>query len=290
MIEEIDNTVYLGPRDNTFETFIKSLLERSKLKTKYIDFLTDHESMKIYGQAFTSSSANVEKNYEVFEQLGDVTANKFIVWYMYRRFPQLSCTQGVKVVARLRINYGAKQSFSDIGEKLGFWNFISATVEDRSRKKKPLLEDALEAFIGATEFLIDTKIRLGVGYSIVYDILSNIFDEIPISLRYEDLYDSKTRLKELFDIFADKLGVLKYVETRQEIPGVQVPTVSRVYRIANGYGKNKTEGGQTFFLGEGTAALKGDAQQKAATQALTVLNSQGYVKDIPLEYSFFCQD
>lgn len=285
-----DDTVYLGPRDETFNTFIKGLLARGNLKTKYIDLLTDQESMEIYRKAFTASSANPQDNYEVFEQLGDVTANKFIVWYMYRRFPQLDCTQGVKVVARLRINYGAKQSFSEIGERLGFWPFISATVEDRSRKKKPLLEDALEAFVGATEYLLDTKIRIGVGYAIVYDILSNIFDEIPISLQYENLYDAKTRLKELFDFFGDRLGVLKYVETKRDVPGSQVPTVSSVYRVIGGYGKQKAEGGQSHFLAEGVAALKGDAQQRAASQALALLNAQGYVKEIPLEYSFFCRD
>ena len=290
MNQESDNTIYLGPREETFRTFIKSLLERSKLKTKYVNILTDTKSMEIYGQAFTSSSANAQENYEVFEQLGDVTANKFIVWYMYRRFPQLSCTQGVKVVARLRINYGAKQSFSQIGDALGFWNFISATVDDRSRKKKSLLEDALEAFIGATEFLIDTKIRLGVGYAIVYDILSNIFDEIPISLKYEDLYDAKTRLKELFDHYGHELGVLLYEETREEIPGIQTPTVSTVKRVVNGHGKNKTEGGVQFTLGQGTAALKGDAQQKAAAAALLFLKKQNYSKDIPLEYKHFCEN
>ena len=63
---------------------------------------------------------------QIKKQMGDLTINKFIVNYSYKRFPQLKCTEGVKVVARLRINYGSRQSFSEIAEKLGIWNYISA--------------------------------------------------------------------------------------------------------------------------------------------------------------------
>ena len=41
--------------------------------------------MNEYAKAFTAASANPDQNYEIFEQLGDVSANKFIVWYAYQR-------------------------------------------------------------------------------------------------------------------------------------------------------------------------------------------------------------
>ena len=47
--------------------------------------------------------------------------------------------------------------------------------------------------------MLDKAFRTGVGYAIVYDILTDIFNEMPMSLAYEDLYDAKTRLKETFD-------------------------------------------------------------------------------------------
>ena len=177
-----ETTIYFGPRGNDFKSLIQKLLQKGNLKPKYINLLTDNESMEIYNNAFTSSTANETNNYEIFEQLGDVTANKFIVWYMYRRFPQLNCTEGVKVIARLRINYGAKQSFFTIAESIGFWPYITASDEQRNKKRKSLLEDALEAFIGATEFLIDTRIKQGVGYSIVYDILEKLIYICQINL------------------------------------------------------------------------------------------------------------
>ena len=98
-------SVYLGNRGNPFKDLITRFLQRGKLRPKYINTLTNTENMKLYGKAFTAASANATENYEIYEQLGDISANKFIVWYAYRRFPQLSCPKGVKVVARLHMQH-----------------------------------------------------------------------------------------------------------------------------------------------------------------------------------------
>ena len=268
--------IYYGSRGSDFKELIFNLLKEAKLKMHYINMLVDDDSLAVYSKAFTSDTADINDNYEVFEQFGDISANKFIVWYMHRRFPKLMCSQGVKVVARLRINYGAKQSFSSIAENLGFWNFITASEEERSRCKKPLLEDAFEAFIGATEYLIDTKIRECVGYSVVYNILESLFDKIHISLKYEDLYDAKTRLKELFDFFgSDVLGTLKYDSVKNMEEKITCCT------IIQELGRKKE------ILGEGMASLKIDAEQKAAAKAIENLRRRGFSKPVPPIYSFF---
>ena len=210
---------------------------------------------------------------------------------MYEKFPQLDCAEGVKVVARLRINYGAKQSFSEIARKLGFWPFISATNDLRQRKMKPLLEDVFEAFLGATERILDKKKRIGVGYAIVYDILATIFDDMDISLRYEDLYDPKTRLKELFDVHEESLGSLIYKERKEDMI-----TFSSVYRVQGckyqqrldgTINKKKIIGGKEIKIGEGFASLKTDAQQNAASYALGNLKKQGWSKPAPEIYRRF---
>lgn len=257
--------------------------------------LTDPEAMKIYGCAFTSELVDPDNNYQVLEQVGDLSGNKFIVNYMYERFPQLDCAEGVKVVARLRINYGAKESFCEIARKLGFWEFISATNDLRQRKMKPLLEDVFEAFLGATERILDRRKRVGVGYAIVHDILTSIFNEMHISLRYEDLYDAKTRLKELFDIHESSLGPLVYKEQKRDMI-----TFSTAYRVQGGkyaekvdahgnvsVNKKRILGGKYVKIGEGSASLKADAQQNAATTALETLNKQGWFKPVPAVYQKF---
>jgi len=283
--------IYLGSRGEDFKSLIKSVLRKGNLKSKYIKMLTDERSMRIYSAAFTSELVDPVNNYQVLEQVGDLTGNKFIVNYMYEKFPQLDCAEGVKVVARLRINYGAKQSFSEIARRLGFWNFISATTDLRQRKMKPLLEDVFEAFLGATERILDKRKRVGVGYAIVYDILANIFDEMDISLRYEDLYDAKTRLKELFDMYESKLGPLVYRERKHDSI-----TYSTVFRVQNGryqerpdgsINKKKIMGGRYVKIGEGSAALKADAQQNAAVNALDTLKKQGWSKPVPVIYQRF---
>jgi dsRNA-specific ribonuclease len=265
--------VYLGSRGSDFKALIIRLLKKGKLKSKYINILTDPDAMKVYGSAFTSELVDPYNNYQVLEMVGDLTGNKFIVNYMYERFPQLDCTEGVKVVARLRINYGATQSFSEIARKLGFWDFISATNDLRQRKMKPLLEDVFEAFLGATERILDKRKRVGVGYAIVYDILASIFDDMDISLRYEDLYDAKTRLKELFDMYSSSLGPLVYKEQKNDM--IQHSSVFRV------------EGGQYIKIGEGSASLKTDAQQNASVIALETLGKQGWKKPAPMVYQRF---
>jgi dsRNA-specific ribonuclease len=302
----IKNNIYLGSRGDDFKNMIVRLLRRAKLKPKYIDILTNEKSMKEYAKAFTSTTADKVNNYERFEQIGDVTANKFIVWYVYKRFPQLDCTLGVKVVARLRINYGAKASFARIGEQLGFWEFISAGVDGdernkyyRNNNKKDLLEDCLESFIGCTEYLLDNTFRPGVGYGVVYDLLSSIFNDIDMSLKYEDLYDAKTRLKETFDMHKS-LGTWKFIDKRENVEG-SVHTIghSVLYRVPNSSVKktidtkinneiiNKPQS-DWEQIGEGYASKKTDAQQKAADHALQYLHTKGFFKKTPPEYSLFC--
>ena len=281
--------IYHASRGDDFKNIVKNILEKGKLKDKYLSRLLNEENLQKYDQAFTAISANKETNYEFYEQMGDLTINKFIVNYSYKRFPQLKCTEGVKVVARLRINYGSRQSFSEIAEKLGIWDYISADDEERSRKKKDLLEDCLESFIGCTEYILDETFRPGVGYGIVYDILSKIFDNIYMSIDYEDLYDAKTRLKELFDTYNSVLGKIEYIDSRTE-----TLAMSTVYRVPCGVSNIQIKNNginvprkEWIQIGFGHASKKSDAQQKAAQESLKFLNQNGYKKEIPIEYLNF---
>ena len=266
---------YIAPRDDTFISLIRTVIARGNLKQKYINQLTSPENMEIFSQVFTHQSVCVDRpdfNYEVYEQMGDVTANKFIVWYIYKRFPRLKCTSGVKIVARLRINYGAKQSFYKIAESLGFWHFISASMDVRNREMKNILEDVFESFIGAVEYIIDNAFVIGVGYSIVYAILESIFNEKTILLTYDSLYDSKTKLKELFD-FIPSLGKLRYEDKKTFVNENSINHCT-VYR-------------ESIKIGEGSASLKNDAQQNAARNAIEKLKREGFIKPVPPEYAMF---
>tara|TARA_Y100000591_G_C21791209_1_gene676656 strand:- start:448 stop:1476 length:1029 start_codon:yes stop_codon:yes gene_type:complete len=221
--------------DPLFRNLIISILKLGKLRSKTIDLILDSDykgfkGIQHYGFAFTHKSIDEENNYENYEFKGDSTANNCLVWYFSRRFPDLNNTDNVKTLARLKINYGSKKMFYTLGEKLGMWEYIIAGQESRiirtkkkvngrminveneniidikQTKKKSLLEDSFEAFIGVTQTLLDEFVSNGSGYKICYNIISKLYDDLEIKLDHESLYDPKTRLKELFDKYCEKFG------------------------------------------------------------------------------------
>lgn len=319
-VELFEGELYRGSRGEDFKNLIISLLKKGKLKDKYIELLTIETSMEKYGNAFTAESrVDPEENYERYEQIGDAGASHFMASYFFRRFPQLECSAGNKVVARLRINYGAKKSFSKFAESLGFWDFITCPIDGnipkrkyRNIHRKDLLEDVFEAFIGCTEHLLDKEFRQGVGYAIIYDILSNIFDKMSISLEYEDLVDAKSRLKETFDLkwIAAELGKLVYVNIVQATatedgkqksmhlcrifrapPGVssKIPaTPDRIQDVrANpqprpwifNYEENRYHNPDWVFISQARAVSKSESEQNAAELGIKALKDGVMYRD-----------
>lgn len=292
---EHEKGLYFGKRDSTFKMLIENILKKSKLHKKYIQIILKPENFKLIGYAFTSDTVNNIHNYQIYEQLGDLSANKFIVMYMYKRFPQLQNTNCVKIVARLRINYGAKKTFFEIARKLGFWDYITATIEVRKRRMKHLLEDVFEAFLGVIELILDQETNIpGIGFICVSKILESIFNDMPISLKYTDLYDAKTRLKELFDSNQD-LGLLEYKDEKEEHR-----VLSTIYRIKKvtyyidpktGLENRKKVLKKENYerIGYGYGSIKSDAQQYAAKSAIYHLQKQGFEKKIDPIYNQILQ-
>lgn len=205
IIQPIQSEIYAGIRDERFKTMIIDTLNLARLSDEYIAILTTPESLQEYSKAFTASSADPINNYEMYEQLGDASAGNFLVWYFYDRFPQLACTKGIPTISRLKAKYGSTKVFHKIADNLGFWDYISASVQGTNKKlkyrfnRKELLEDCFEAFIGVTQYLIDKRTMFGAGYIIVWNFMKGIFDKMDISIKYDDLVDPISQLKELFD-------------------------------------------------------------------------------------------
>lgn len=259
-----------------FQEKIRSFLRLSFLKQKYIMKVTDAEGMALYAQAFTHSSVS-PTNYEWLEILGDATLNKCVVWYINNRFPQLHNAEGVKVIARLKIKLVSKNNFSEIAEQFGFLPFIQINEENMKQKLnlKSVLEDVLEAFFGTTEMLIDKHYGQGSGYGICYELLKNIMDRRQISLRYEDLYDPITRLKETFDIFRSSSlwGQVRYENIKEE--STQYVTVYQFDPVS----------GRKVALGYASAPTLDEAKQKAAVIAIEKLASYGFRRPVPEYYT-----
>lgn len=247
------------------ETFIREILKFG-IQDDMIDKILD-SSLEYFIAAFTTPEYNKEKNYEFFEQLGDLSINKFIVNYMSRKFPQLRSSKGVGVLASLRILYGSKDILSIMSEKYQFDKYLNITQDELLDKSKyrDILEDIFEAFFGALEFSIDKIYYHGLGYICVYTILSRMFDDIEIKIDYENLVDAKTRLNELKDEHKLKIN---YTEKR--LPDGQF--FSQVYVNEK-------------LAGEGISNTKKFSQINAAEKALEWIKiNLNIVKEIPDRY------
>lgn len=294
--------VYNGERGEAFDQLILSLLRKGKLSKAMKKKVYDKE---LFSQMFTHRSVNEEINYEFHEFLGDLVVNKSIGQYLSRRFPQLRCPAGVRVITRLKINLVSKKVLAEVADSLGFWDFITGTMEYRTTKKKSMLEDVFEAIMGMIEQQIDEKcckpdkegrVTSGGGYKVCYNIIQTILDTYPICgglpgadgvqvglLDYLLLVDPKTRLKELFDSRKTELGKVKY---RSERDGRLCHTT--VF-AENGQSNRGMRFSQPMRLGTGTAALQADSQQAAATMGLAFLKKQGITKAMPPFYQKFCK-
>jgi dsRNA-specific ribonuclease len=278
----MDNTaIYYGPRDNSFKDFLLKIFKYTGVTETYQHkYINDH-TLPLFNMAFTSSSADEQYNYEPFEQMGDVTIGKFIVWSSYEKFPQLrGKAEAVEIVARMKINLGSKDNLSQIAEDLGMWIFISASEELRHRAKKKLLEDVFEALIGVIEFIIydysdSNRSQPGLAYQLTYALLSKLFEPYTLQIDYNVLVDSKNRLKGVFDQYKDQLGSDPIYKTERVMKNDKNIFISKVYDKHN------------VFLGEGAATLKKEAEKKASAMAIGTLERRGFKKVIPNLYATY---
>lgn len=273
-MNENENILY-GVRGNEFKNFIGEILKLGKVNQKSIDLITDDDGMNLFSIAFTHPSADKENNYEYLEFLGDNMVNTSIVWYLNKRFPQLRGVKAVKIMTRLKIKLISKENLSSISAKMGMWKYVSASEKIKQRNMKSTLEDVFEAFFGAVSHIMDMKVREGTGYAVVYSIISALFDDIDISLKYEDLFDAKTRLKEIFEAFKNLGKLEKNTTNKEKENGCNICTME-LYCILNG---------RKVLLGYGNAPLKIDAEQNASKHAIQKLEEMGYKKQIPDMYA-----
>jgi dsRNA-specific ribonuclease len=288
-----DLPITYGIRDERFKTFLYSLLKKGKIKDKYINFLLeDKESIDLYAKAFTNPTANPEYNYEILEKIGDSTCNKIIMWYIYRKYPKLeSKPQGLMVFSRLFHVLQSTETFCKLALELGFEKFITAgwmRLKDKYEEvlkinRNGVLEDCFEAFFGATELIIDRKIKEGVGYTICNEIFKGILRETNVqfpSIKYEELFDPITRLKELFDFNFEgfgKLGKYVYEDIIQE-NDTKIKVVQIIYTNQTGIKK---------IIGTGSGSLKEKAKASAAISALEHFKKLGFQKKAPYDYKDF---
>jgi dsRNA-specific ribonuclease len=250
-----------GIRRNEFSDFIKNIFIRSDIDEKYINILLNEESLKIYNNAFTSNTANLDRsllqdedsseNYEIYETIGDSVFANFIYTYSLNRF-SFKTPNDVKSMSKIKSKYGSKNEFSSLSKKLGFLPFITASKYELQKNEIDILEDVFESFIGSTCFILDNNIRRGTGYNICYRILCSIYNQIDIPIEFEKLNDDITVLKEIFDPLDEEL-VYEYDK-------VGVNKICYIYSIL--------EDGPKHLLGKGIGNDNDEAKLNASRDVL----------------------
>ncbi len=267
----VNDELVQGDRSERFKQAISTLLSKSDIRKNTISKLLSPENMECYSMAFTHVSFDANNNYEYYELIGDSIVNNCIVLFLKNKFPILTSPKYIRIISRLKNLLQSKKSFSDIMKELDLWDFVSASLSMKTTRKKRISEDVFEAFFGLTFLLCEKHYNdSGIAFKICYKITNNMFDNVKISLRYEDVFDAKSRLKELFDNLKH-LGKLEYSNRSELVNGSTIHHVS-ILAINNG---------SRQCIGQSSGPLLIDAQQVASSRALSHLKNKGISRDTP---------
>jgi len=304
-------------KQKSFDNFIYNILRyRCLLKEKTVNkfFIENKESMQLLDQAFIHKSFDAVTNYELLEFRGDVILNACVVEYITDTYPKII---SVKWTTRLKHTLVSGKILARMAVRNGFEEFLQVSDELRERFNtfpdkwdcedyQAAYEDTVEALCGAISQILNKHTARGVGYVACYNLISSFLKEEPISLEYEDVFDAKSRLKEVFDakkwndipgcrlsdcLFAmevNEKSLNKYVTESKKNKGFASNTnaimstndrfIAFGYACIDGNPKNKT------LLSVATANKKKNAEQKAADEVINRLTRMGISLPIPNAY------
>lgn len=185
--------------------FVIDLLKKhTDLETSFLKkIVLNQTNRRLIDRAFVVIETNINENQEPLEFMGDAVFGHFLTKYTFKRFPWLTNhLKGVKTAARIKIVYGGKEFMSGLAEEIGIFdliNFPEGLDPPRSRIVDAL-EDTFESLCHIIEEIVDnTTGKTGLGFTVVYQVLSGIFQMVDISTKTKDLVDTKTLLKEQTD-------------------------------------------------------------------------------------------
>lgn len=200
-----------------------------------------------------------DRSYEDLEFRGDAVLDFIVVDYITRRFPLQN--EGFYTKLKSKMVNGA--TLARIAKNLGFHKYvmISSTVEEKNgRHSEKILEDVLEAFIGA---LYDDSVGVdledfGTCYRFIYNILDNVNHDYDYAQLI--LYDTNYKDQLLKYYHQNKWGNPQYVEL-----SVEENVHSKIFSIgiSDPLSKEKKK-----VLATGVGATKKKAEQLASKEAL----------------------
>ena len=200
-------------------------------------------------QALTHKDVNRHFNYELLEALGDKTANKCIVWYLMRRFPQLMSNDTKGIFAELKMKYIQAETYARFMDQLGIARFIQMRPGLPFDVHLKIKEDVFEAVMAVIEQSIDVG-KEGMGYAVCYRILSRLMDQEEIRFRLQDVHNPMSRLKELTESYPSNDRAIGHkTQIRRIQEGDRGLVVSENVLKVNGKMVGNRPGQNPFFVG-----------------------------------------
>jgi len=306
----LSSAIFKAPRDESFNTFILSLLQRVYLLS---DLKLESTDMQWFNKAFNHPNANSNENYELLETLGDNSVNNCVVWYISTRFPQLNTPEAIDILTRLKINIIKGEGLMILAKQLGFLDYITRAKDMGIILVQKMLEDVFEAFFAAIEIVIDNKYKKGMGYIACCKLLETILDQQSYSIHYDELVDAKTQLKErVYDVDQKNIKVKyvcsKTIDNNDKAPKQKYECKAQLNALNEEYttmieesrviGKHPDgtdifspfelirEPGKSPF--EGVSYSQKESEQIVSKKVLEYYKKLGIVKPIPKEYLKFC--
>lgn len=258
-----------------FINFVNYLLTLAKIPNDTKQQMLLEDKLLFWKNVFTAPSYNSEQNYEFYELIGDSVLNCCTIMFLCRKFPQFCTPVGIRILARLKIEYVSKQKFSAWAQKLGFDAYILCDPSEKcnGKVKRSILEDCFEAFAGALMVIMETH---SAAYEYCYNFLESILEQENILLNPEKLFDAKSRLKECFDLL--KNYELKYrhsiIKDSNSAKNGQFLTEIII----------REPDGNYFIAGFGEEWTKKTSSQIAAKNAIYELKRRGLYTEKPDYY------
>jgi len=196
------------PDDDKFRDFVTDLLKNhSGLNDETIDILTDPTGLPLFQKAFTSKTFSTLNNYEQLEFIGDTIVNDAVSLFIFNKYPDYT----VEWLTYIKHSIISSLGLSTVATELNFWSHIRYKLEGKLNEKEKLLEDVLEAFVGALRQVIDSKASelcggdppFGLGtlltHKFIFSVLEKMVERDPdfVSDSWEKVKDPKTRIKQM---------------------------------------------------------------------------------------------
>jgi dsRNA-specific ribonuclease len=249
--------------------FVVNLLERAKIKQKYIDTLSTPASATYFDTAFTDPSYDESNNYLFLRSLGTLDLHRILVWHIFKKHPQV--TQ--KTLTLVKINLLRDSKIGEFIATLG----INAHIlcDEKIAKPKKMSQNVFEAIVGAIAFIINhhKDYKFGIGNVVVSKLCTYVLDQLDqldINVDKTSL-DAKTTLKELYFDVNRMMRRLFRKDERKEDGTFHVELYDVGYGSGSGSGSEK--------LGEGEGATLIEAEQNASSDALLRLQKKGLIRE-----------